>query len=138
MIVVTVEPVQADHANDTVPAWARTPAFVERWRSALVSSPVFARTSAAPTWFGLVIVGMGFAVIAFGWGRVGGLSAVALQIPYLVSAGCGGLGLIVLGVTIVGVQAKRREAAAREDTILELGRVVRELERIAESREARR
>jgi hypothetical protein len=139
MIVVTVAAVQAQHAEQVdvdraEPLWQRTPAFIDRWRAAIVASPAFTRSSTAPTWIGLAIAGLGFAVIAYGWGRIGGLSAVALQLPYLISAGCGGLGLVVAGSTIVALQAKRRDAAAREQVIAELGRVVRELERVAGER----
>src|SRR5205085_2146079 len=78
-----------------------------------------------------------FAVLAYGWGRVGGLSALALQLPYAISAGCGGLGLIVAGALLVGLQGKRREAAAREEVVVELRRVVAELERLAGERSPR-
>ena len=134
MIVVTGSGVQADEA---VTPWGRTPAFVDRWRAAVSSSPLLDRTSAAPTWAGLAIVGFGFAVLAYGWGRVGGLSALALQLPYAISAGCGGLGLIVTGALLVGLQAKRREAAAREEVVFELRRVVAELERLTVERSSR-
>ena len=131
MIVVTVSGVQAEQPMS---AWMRVPGFVDRARSAMASSPWLDRTSAAPTWAGMVLVGLGFAVLAYGWGKVGGLAAVALQLPYAISAGCGGLGLIVTGAAIVGIQAKRREAAAREEVVLELRRVVAELERLARER----
>jgi hypothetical protein len=140
MIVVTVSDVQAEEAPsmaggpDLGGAWLRVPAFVERARSTAASSPLLDRTSVVPTWIGMAIVGLGFAVLAYGWGRVGGLAAVALQLPYAISAGCGGLGLIVTGAAVVGIQAKRREAAAREEVVLELRRVVAELERISSSR----
>ena len=131
MIVVTVGVVQAEQIT---PAWAKVPGFVDRWRATAAASPLLERSSAAPTWFGVATAGIGFALLAFGWGRIGGLGAVALQIPYLISAGCGGLGLIVAGAAIVGVQAKRREAAAREDVLIELRRVVHELERLTGER----
>ena len=122
----TVLVVQAEHATSPV----RMPAVVTRLRVAIASAPAFDRSSATPTWIGLVVVGLGFAVLAYGWGQVAGLAAVPLQVPYILSAGCVGLGLIVLGAGIVAIQARRREAAAREDVLVELGRVVRELERI--------
>ena len=138
MIVVTVSAVQAEEAvtagGSEVNAWLRVPAVVDRVRSAVAASPWLDRSSAVPTWFGMAVVGLGFAVLAYGWGRVGGLASVALQLPYAISAGCGGLGLIVFGAAIVGIQAKRREAAAREEVVLELRRVVAELERLARDR----
>ena len=132
MIVVTVSGVQAEETTSS--PWLRVPAFVERGRSIAASSPWLDRSSAVPTWIGMAIVGLGFAVLAYGWGRIGGLAAVALQLPYAISAGCGGLGLIVAGAGVVGVQAKRREAAAREEIVLQLRHVVAELERITSER----
>lgn len=122
----TVPAVQAEHAQNPV----RTPAFVARITDSIAGASWLDRTSAVPTWIGLVVAGLGFAVLAYGWGKVAGLAAVPLQIPYILSAGCVGLGLIVLGAGIVAIQARRREAAAREDVLAELGRVVRELERL--------
>jgi hypothetical protein len=140
MIVVTVSGVQAEEVPtpagrpEAVAAWLRVPAFVERGRSVVASSPWLDRTSAVPTWIGVAVVGLGFAVLAYGWGRIGGLASVALQLPYAISAGCGGLGLIVTGAAIVGIQAKRREAAAREEIVLQLRHVVGELERLTAER----
>jgi hypothetical protein len=136
MIVVTVSGVQAEQPATST--WVRVPAFVDRWRAAVSSSPLLDRTSAAPTRAGLAVVGLGFEVLAYGWGRVGGLGALALQLPYAISAGCGGLGLIVAGAVLVGLQAKRREAAAREEVVLELRRVVAEIERLAADRPSSR
>ena len=137
MILVTVSGVQAEQASGGRDVTLGIPAFVDGFRSRLASSPWLDRSSAAPTWIGLAVVGIGFAVLAYGWGRVGGLASVALQLPYAISAGCGGLGLIVAGAAIVGIQAKRREAAAREEVVLELRRVVAELERLAKERRLR-
>ena len=137
MILVTVSGVQAEQASGGREVTLGIPAFVDGLRSRLAASPWLDRSSAAPTWIGLAVVGIGFAVLAYGWGRVGGLASVALQLPYAISAGCGGLGLIVAGAAIVGIQAKRREAAAREEVVLELRRVVSELERLAKERGSR-
>jgi hypothetical protein len=139
MIVVTVSGVQAEQTTTRAASpWLRTPAFLVRWRAAVAGSPLLDRTSVAPTWAGLAIVGIGFAVLAYGWGRVGGLGSLALQLPYALSAGCGGLGLVVAGAAIVGIQGKRREAAGREEVVVELRRVVAELERLAVDRSSRR
>jgi hypothetical protein len=45
--------------------------------------------------------------------------------------------LCCTAAAIVGIQAKRREAAAREEVVLELRRVAGELERLARERRAR-
>ena len=118
--------VQAEEASGGL----RTPAFLERIRDALRDAPALDRSSQVPTWIGLAFVVLGFAVLAFGWGRVAGLAAVPLQVPYVISAGCFGLALIVLGTGVIAIQARRREAADREEVIAELARVVRELERV--------
>jgi hypothetical protein len=125
--------VQAQPAQE-VPLEARrglrVPAFLAQWRAAIAAAPAFDRSSPIPTWIGLGLVGAGFAVLAYGWGKVAGLAAVALQVPYIISAGCIGLGLIVLGAAVVAIQGRRREAAARADVLVELGRVMREIERL--------
>lgn len=48
------------------------------------------------------------------WGEVGALVNVGLQMPYLLSGGLVGLGLILTGLTLVNINAKRQDAAARE------------------------
>lgn len=64
-------------------------------------------------WIGLLLTAGGFGLIAFTWGKTAALINVAEQIPYLVSGGLSGLGLILLGLLIVNLSAKRREAAER-------------------------
>src|SRR5688500_13142031 len=49
-------------------------------------------------WVGLFLTLVGFGLIAFAWGKTAGVLDVALQVPYLVSAGLTGLGLIMLGL----------------------------------------
>jgi hypothetical protein len=66
------------------------------------------------TWAGMVLAGLGFVLIGIAWGQVAGETQVYLQLPYVVSAGLTGLGLIMVGVTVVNVAAKRRDEAARE------------------------
>ena len=71
--------------------------------------------SPAPTYAGIAIAVIGFALIAFAWSKVAGIADnVALQMPYLVSGGLTGLGLVMVGVTIVNVAAKRRDGLLRQ------------------------
>jgi hypothetical protein len=67
----------------------------------------------AGVWIGLLLTAGGFGLIAFTWGKTAALINVAEQIPYLVSGGLSGLGLILLGLLVVNLSAKRREAAER-------------------------
>jgi hypothetical protein len=43
----------------------------------------------------------GFVAIGLGWNEASSLTCVDCQLPYLLSAGAGGLGLIVFGVGIL-------------------------------------
>lgn len=69
--------------------------------------------SPTPTYLGIGVAAVGFVLIAFAWGQVAGETNVALQMPYLVSGGMVGLALVLVGLTIVNVAAKRRDAALR-------------------------
>lgn len=64
-------------------------------------------------WIGLGIVAAGFGLIAFTWAKVAGLVDVALQLPYLVSGGLVGLGLILLGLLVTNLSIRRRESLER-------------------------
>jgi hypothetical protein len=67
----------------------------------------------AGVWVGLLLVAGGFGLIAYTWGEVAGLLDVALQLPFLVSGGLTGLGLILLGLLVVNLAVKRKEAIER-------------------------
>lgn len=95
------------------------------------------QTSIAPTWCGLALAALGFVFLAYGWGRVAGLTNVALQVPYVVSAGFTGLGLIAVGCTLISVQARRQDAAGRDAGLSRLKSTLDDLEaREPESRAA--
>ena len=83
--------------------------------------------SPAPTIAGLVVTGLGFVIILVGWAGLANETAVALQLPYVVSGAVVGLGLIVVGLTIVTVQYKRRDAVLLHEQLEELNAVLREL-----------
>ena len=77
--------------------------------------PTLPALSPVPTYVGIAIAVLGFGLIAYAWGKVAGIADnVALQMPYLVSGGLTGLGLVMVGVTIVNVAAKRRDAQQRQ------------------------
>ncbi|MCA1708792.1 MAG: hypothetical protein LC808_38140, partial [Actinobacteria bacterium] len=57
---------------------------------------------------GVVLIVGGFATIAYTWGEVAGVLSVPIQMPYLVSGGFTGLGIVAVGITLISVGAKRR------------------------------
>jgi hypothetical protein len=71
-------------------------------------------------WVGLLIAAAGFGLIAFTWSKVAALVNVALQIPYLMSGGLTGLGLIMLGLLVVNLSLKRKEAVDRHRQLEEV------------------
>ena len=81
--------------------------------------------SPALTWIGLGIAALGFAVIAFSWGKVAALLDVSLQLPYVVSGGLTGLALVVVGMTGVNVAARRQDGAERAREVEALQAVLR-------------
>jgi hypothetical protein len=83
--------------------------------------------SPVPVYIGIALCLLGFALLAYTWGRVADEVQVYKQIPYLVSGGFTGLGLVLVGVTIVNVAAKRADAADRERQHDQLTAALREL-----------
>lgn len=76
---------------------------------------LFARVTTDPTVSsslvaGLLVVGA-FLGFILSWRGVAQTLLVPEQLPYLVSGGVGGLGLLVAGITILLVQGERRRAA---------------------------
>lgn len=70
---------------------------------------------------------VGFVLIAIAWRQVAAETNVALQLPYLVSGGLTGLALVMVGVTVINVAAKRRDAVLREQQTALLADAVAEL-----------
>ena len=84
--------------------------------------------SPVPTYLGIAVAAAGFVLIAYAWSKVAGIADnVALQMPYLVSGGLTGLGLVMVGVTIVNVAAKRRDAQLRQQQTQLLADALHEL-----------
>jgi hypothetical protein len=79
------------------------------------------------TWVGVLVAAVGLVLIAVAWGKVAGLTVVGLQMPYLVSAGFTGLGLVVVGLAITNISAKRADAAERSRQLRELREVLADL-----------
>lgn len=70
-------------------------------------------SSLVPTFVGVLVVAAGFVLIGIAWAEIAGLTVVSLQMPYLVSAGFTGLALVMVGLIIVNVSAKRQDGAER-------------------------
>lgn len=94
--------------------------------------------SPVPTVFGVLLVAAGFGLIAYTWGRVAGLISVPLQLPYFVSGGLTGLGLILVGLTVINVAARRQDAAERSKQMDQLGSIFREIRTELDGRSRRR
>ena len=86
------------------------------------------RTSPVPTYAGIAVIVAGFVLIAIGWSEVAGLADVSTQMPYLVSAGITGLALVMVGLVVVNVGAKRQDADALERQLERLSGIVAELQ----------
>lgn len=79
------------------------------------------------TYIGIAVAAAGFVVIMFSWGEVAALTNVPLQMPYLLSGGFVGLGLILTGLTLVNVNAKRIDGAARDRQLGQVREVLAEI-----------
>ena len=92
--------------------------------------------SVAPTWIGVGLIGLGFALIAYTWGEVAGLASVPLQLPYFISGGLTALSLVLVGITVLNLAAKRRDAIERDRQIEQLVATMAELRAAIESQPA--
>lgn len=95
-------------------------------------------TNPATVWIGMVIAGIGFVLLGVAWSQVAGETEVYLQLPYLVSAGMTGLGLIMVGLTLINVSAKRRDALERERQMDQLVNILEEVKGVLGERGNRR
>jgi hypothetical protein len=84
------------------------------------------------TWVGVFLAAAGAVLLAIAWGRTAGLTNVALQVPYIVSAGFTGLGLIATGLTVVNISAKQADARERTRQVSELRELLSELRSVVE------
>jgi hypothetical protein len=66
---------------------------------------------------GLVLCGAGFLLIILGWAGAARRSCIDCQIPYLLSGGAAGLGLILFGVTIVVMAQLRTDSRRLADRL---------------------
>jgi hypothetical protein len=87
---------------------------VRKWAS---NSPVSA---------GLLLVVAGFVALFLAWSGAAGIDRVEGQLPYLISGGLVGLGLIAAGLTVVNIQARRADQTE----------LIHKLEELLEARQA--
>ena len=89
--------------------------------------PALRPMSPVPTYIGIAVIAVGLVLIAITWGAVADETNVALQIPFLVSGGLSGIAAVLIGLTIVSIAARRRDAALREQQNQLLADALREL-----------
>jgi hypothetical protein len=82
-----------------------------------------------PTYLGVVVAAIGFVMIGIAWAQVAGEVDVWKQMPYLLSAGLPGLGLVMVGLVIINVSARRQDGAARARQMAALTEALGELQR---------
>lgn len=88
---------------------------------------LFANGVSTVVWIGVLLIGAGFGVLAFTWGKVADTINVGLQMPYVVSGGISALALIVVGATLINAAVKRQDAGSRERQLFELRTVLEDI-----------
>jgi hypothetical protein len=73
---------------------------------------------------GLVFCVVGFVAIGFGWNGMAKVACPDCQLPYLLSGGAAGLGLIVLGSVLLLMAQVRDDRIKLADQIKDMGAVV--------------
>ena len=63
------------------------------------------------------VIGLGFLALYLGWNGAANKNCVDCQIPYLISGGMTGLGLIATGIAVLVVQNGRRNRAEIEQKL---------------------
>jgi hypothetical protein len=107
-----------------------------RWGSALrrANRPI-AALRAVPhvtTYAGMALTLAGGVLLLVAWVRTAALTNVGLQVPYLISAGCTGIALVAVGLTVVNLAAKAEDARRRQAQLTELHDILAELRRVVE------
>jgi hypothetical protein len=76
---------------------------------------------------GLGMAALGFLVILLGWNGAAGLDYVSGQVPYLISGAAAGLGLVVLGASLLLAESNRRDRAVLQQHLEELNSTIARL-----------
>jgi hypothetical protein len=91
----------------------------EKEKEATAAAPAAARRRrfrfGASVWVyaGVLAAAAGFGLIAYSWSKVAGELNVGLQLPYLISAGLVGLGVVIVGVALAHFAALHRDSLDR-------------------------
>jgi hypothetical protein len=96
------------------------------------------RARPAAVYVAVAVVGIGFALIAMTWGLVAGTVEVARQLPYVISGGLSGLGLVIVGTGLLIIVIRSRESAARRAQYEELASLLRSSDTSSSTRRGRR
>ena len=100
------------------------------------------RPSRLPLYLGIVLAVCGWAAIGVAWYQAGRQGLETGQIPFLISGGFGGWGLLLMGGVAILVdtirQASWRETAARRVQDRQLATIRRDLEHLAGTSDAER
>lgn len=78
------------------------------------------RSMTGLVWFGVAVVAAGFILIFIAWGKVAGTLNVGVQMPWIVSAGFTGLGLVLVGIGIANGAVRHQDSAERERQLGEI------------------
>ncbi len=73
----------------------------------------FRFTASVWVYLGVIAAAAGFGLIAYSWSKVAGQLNVGLQLPYLISAGLVGLGVVIVGVALAHFAALHRDSIDR-------------------------
>jgi hypothetical protein len=74
----------------------------------------------------LALVVAGFIALFLAWNGAAGVDYIEGQLPYLISGGLVGLGLIGAGLTVVNIQARRQDQADLLGKLEELTELLRD------------
>jgi hypothetical protein len=80
----------------------------------------------SPVSAGVALVVAGFVALFLAWNGAAGVDYIEGQLPYLLSGGLVGMGLIGAGLTVVNVQARRADQAELIAALHEIAEATRE------------
>jgi hypothetical protein len=99
----------------TLPGDQRTDVLADTWE-VLAQRARWRQVGASPlaaVYAGIAVVLVGFVVIVYTWVKVAAITNVGLQMPYVVSGGFTALALIMTGLLVITVSARRQDAIER-------------------------